>query len=122
MQTVTPEQIVSLGSQGIEICIPHTTPKEAYIEILTSLLQLSEEKPEAPWIIDLTDQHGISVALGGMLMNLLKMARGRGCMIKIIGIQNTTSVFSPVDTEWTSQFALNVVSQGGRYEMTLMPF
>ena len=122
MQTISPEDVVTMRNHGIEVLIPQAASKALYVEILNRLLQLSEEKREATWIIDVSEHQGISLGLGGMLMNLIKMARGRGCAIRITGIQNVTSVFSPLDSEWISRFDMKVISRAGGYEVTLLPF
>ena len=122
MQTIAPETVVSMRSHGIEVHVPKMASKGAYVDILSYLLQVSEERREATWIIDVADHEGISVALGGLLMNLIKMARARGCTLKITGIRNITSVFSPMDSEWMSRFDLQVIAQNGGYEITLHPF
>ena len=122
MQTILTKHIQIQGTHAIEVHIPQSTTNATYVEILLQLLELSEDLQEATWIIDLSEHQGISVALGGMLMNLVKMARVRGRTIKITGIQHIAPVFSPVDSEWMSHFDMKLVSNDGYFEVTLQPF
>lgn len=122
MHTMATKHIQVQGAHSIEIHIPQGATNATYVDILLRLLALGEEYHEATWIIDLSEQHGISVTLGGMLMNLVKMARVRGCTMKIVGIRHIAPVFTPIDSEWTSHFDMKMKSKDGCFEITLQPF